>query len=754
MINSYENILHPKYQESVKKAKEAGYSDEEIQEFLLKKQDSKYSEGVKKAKEAGYTDQEIDEYLSGSNVQKQEPVNQEQQTQKHERSFGEKAGRVAGQFALGAAQSNPLGMAYDVGTALEGSKGGQFSRFKQGLSSRLEDLAEKKYYSQDSFTDEDQAELDQVMEQVKDPIKHFEPQDIDVGIEGLVNKATGIDTEPEGFLEKASRWYSYIRNPKNLKDVKNILTSPGKLIKAILPGGKEAARSGGAAAAWEFAEEGNLGPIGQIAASIGGDLAGASTFGSAKGLIQLAKNPKASLADVISFITPDKKRALLRDISESFKKSGIEPNLGTITDNDLIRMVESRVAQSALLGSDYREMFGKIKDQILTEYDSLANNIGEYKAYSHHEAGQALQNMAKKVKDVESSNIRELYEKSRNLVKEGESTSAGKLDKHIDNTLKNIQPGSVKSGEQSKVVTTLENLRKDIQLDGKGNKSIGLVEAMNNKIALNDLINYETQGGAKKLLRGLVSEIDRTLISHAPKNKKFVDYYIASNKEFSKHAKEFRNKNINDILFSQKPEQLLNKMNTVQGVKDIEKVLSKNPEARQLWDELKRFKFDDLVQKHLVDGANQQIKYGTFPKFMEKGKNREVIKSIMDPASFNRLETLQKNVGYLNDSMKKFYNPSGTANVGVDVSIGVGLVTKAIYDIGHLMNGNPWPLVKTGVGVTAILKSKKLLTDPQFLRLTEEAVTASKSGSKKRMQGAFDALIPYVNSKMNEDEKE
>src|SRR3990167_2444870 len=104
-------------------ARQAGYSDEEIMSHLS---ESTPSFDVQGAIQSGYTPQEINQHLS---------------TYKPKRSKVEKTGRIAGQFALGAAENALL--PYELAAAPLANKQAQTIANKQNVMEDIERLTEQ-----------------------------------------------------------------------------------------------------------------------------------------------------------------------------------------------------------------------------------------------------------------------------------------------------------------------------------------------------------------------------------------------------------------------------------------------------------------------------------------------------------------------------------------------------------------------------------------------------------------------------------
>ena len=197
--------------------------------------------------------------------------------------------------------------------------------------------------------------------------------------------------------------------------------------------------------------------------------------------------------------------------------------------------------------------------------------------------------------------------------------------------------------------------------------------------------------------------------------------------------------NISSILKAEDPTQLINKMNSIQGIRNLDRVFSKTPQGKKIFENLKRSKLEDVIGSKLVDSTTQQAKLGTFSKLLDKGKNRELIKEILSPDAFKRLEKLQKNAGRLANSVEKFYNASKSGAVAADAAV----IATGMSDFASLLMGNPWPLLRLGSGVFATKKLSNLLSDPKFLKLTEEAILASEKSGEKEMINSFLLLKPY-----------
>ena len=295
-----------------------------------------------------------------------------------ERTNLEKAGRLATQFGIGTAENALLG--YEIGVLPLALPGGQEA---------LGDLFTKDVLSEIYPSEEEGKQIS--------PRELREP--INLGVRGLLEKATGLDLHPEGFLEKAVGWLGFLKDPKKgyqaAKDISKLATSPKEVLKIVAPGTKTL-RSLGAAEGLQLAEDGQLGPLGTITAAVIGDIVGHTP----KGIKYIVQNPKEVIAGVTDFVTMNKnKKMIAKQISEDFKKSGLTVDAGTLTQSPLVQMIQARVAQSGLSGEAQQNFMQNLSQQIVREYSGIMDQIGEIRFENNFQASEAIKD-ALRVQEV------------------------------------------------------------------------------------------------------------------------------------------------------------------------------------------------------------------------------------------------------------------------------------------------------------------------------------------------------------------
>jgi len=645
--------------------------------------------------------------------------------EKPKKSKLEKAGRIAGQFAMGAAENALL--PYELAAAPLANRQSQTIANKQNVMEDIERLTEQKQTG--VWDKQDQELLDHLVDQIKNPEKMDQyVKTADIGIRGLTEKATGLDLHPEGFVEKAANWMGFIKNPKNISNLTKSGFKSKDIVKTILPTGTDFARGIGAGAALELAEQGEFGPIPSMLAAVVGDLVG----GGAAGVLKSVSQPRKTLTKAAEYFTAKEKIDLQKEIIQDFRDAGIQADIGTITNNNYIKSIQAKLSQSGLTGNALDEFRLKLTNDVKEQYKKLADELGNSRFNTHFEAGEAGKEYITAIRDAEKQRIGDLYSKARErleFVGDKAKINPINLAVKINDIEHALRPGTVKSAEQKAVLDVLDKLKNNIYEEKGKLKSVSVMDLLNNKTALNDIINYEVQGGQKQLLKSLVHDLDKEILNYGKKDTEFLKSYHKANKDFATHAKDFRNDNINRILTSRDPMVLMNKMNTIQGIRDIDKALKYTPEGRQLFNDLKRFKFDDMIGRKMTDNVSEQLKTGTFSNLLKNPKDKQLVKEMLGEKAFSKLVKLQKVTGKIAEAGQKFLNASKSGTTLIDAS----LIGSAFHDLSAFLSGNPWSLLKTAAGYTSVRYITKLMADPVFLKGVEDAILASSKNDISKL---------------------
>ena len=658
----------------------------------------------------------------------------------------DKSNRLISQAAIGGIQHAAL--PYDLaqlGAKKLAEKTAPYE-YRNTLLDEMEGLLEQKRIGQ--WDDNDKLRYEYILDMLNNPDKmegHFmtELPSMDVG--SLIEKggdSVGVDLRPKTIDEMALRWANFIKDPKKAGQLlKEGVTSQnvGKVMQALIPSPKEALRGAGAATALQFAAENDFGPMGTLFALAIGDTIPGMAAGGLKGLAAFAKNPaeainsareglKRTAAKGATVFTSAEKKAMQQQIINDFREAGVQADLGTITGSRLFQQMQNVLEQSGLTGQALQEFRKNMTDNFVAKYKEIADTLGEDIFQSKFEAGSTLREALTEARDLEQGTYRKMYEKARSLGDEVDVNT-----QPIINTIEDIetemQPGAFKSPEQQLVLRTLQEIKNALPKPTEADGSFATIPAsdlINTKIGLQDIIDYEAQGGAKQLLKQVVKEIENSITRDANKNPEFAKQWTEANKLFGEHAKLFRGKTLKPIFNIGDPAQAINKMNTVNGVKQIREALKRLPNGQEVFNELARYKLADIIDKNLVDSTTHQLKFGTFSKLLQKGQNREVVKELLGREAFGKLEKLQNAAGRIAETGQKFFNSSRSGVYVKDMAF-AGIAMKAAAAV---LSGNPWPLTKVLSTLGGSRQLAKLISDPKFLRLVEDSILSKNQSTR------------------------
>ena len=201
-----------------KKAKEDGYSDKEILDFLGEKHPKFDLRGAEKS---GYSSPEIIQFLSES--------------QRDNRSGAEKSARLGAQYGLGLADRALAPLA--ISSSVLGSEKAQHAELRKHVFEDLERLAEKKQTG--DWDEQDEQLFQYLQDQIKHPEKLKEHvKTVDISPSGLLEssaKGLGYDVSPEGGLEHVSRFLGGLTP----KEWFNAAKSLGGLAKKSFPSSRK-----------------------------------------------------------------------------------------------------------------------------------------------------------------------------------------------------------------------------------------------------------------------------------------------------------------------------------------------------------------------------------------------------------------------------------------------------------------------------------------------------------------------------------
>lgn len=749
-------------QEKIEKARSSGFSDEQIQAYLINKQveqeaqPQQIDEKIAKAKEAGFSDEQIQAYLMNKQVEQEQPP-------EYQKGLTNKAVRLAGQGTLGLIENAALPLAIPGAISQVIGEFSQPQLQRQEIFKEIEDLITKKQLV--GLSDEEENQLKTFKDFIENPdrlndLNKPNPKLFDIGSvieEGA--KLAGVDLSPKTADEMALRWLGFIKNPAKLQKV---ITNPlnvknlKEMGKALIPSGSEIAKSGAAGYALSQAAYGQFGPTGTLIALALSQAIPDLVKGGVKGAINIFKDPQKYVARALNSFKSSDAKAVQKQIIEDFKKAGIQADIGTLSNKNFVKWIQSTLAQSGLTGEPLEKLKKQISENFVQQYKEIAETLGQEKLLSKYDAGEVMREASNLAKNLTSEQASTLYKEARQTGKNLEFNS-DLIVQEIDSILKSINPGNIKSTETSSMISKLKDMRSKLSVSVKETREIkGLKKLiqdpklgqyakqqlrkrlrkaekslqkskkssanslMNDRVELNKIIKHETQGGMDKKLYGVIDSIDRTLEKSS--NKNFVNQFKKANKNFERTAKIYRNKTLNEAIFSENPAQLTSLLNSVDGLRKIEAALKPLPRGDEIFRSLKRYQIEQMIGKNMRDSVTHQLKFGTFAKLLEKKQNREVLQEILGKTQLRRLENIMKASGRIEESAQKFFNASKSGSYGKDAAVGI----KIMYDFINIFNGNPFPFIRSLTMLSSAKRLAKLMSDPEFIKRFEQIAMESK----------------------------
>lgn len=362
------------YNLKINQAFDAGYDEEAVFEHLASK--PHFQQTVSDLRRQGLSDEEIYAELTGK------PVEEVQ------RSLVERGVRLPLFVALGRLQSKT--MPYDISMWPQASKEAQNVALRENLQDDVDRL--RQYEAMGVADEEDLILLRDLEQKLEDPRRTLkDAQAKDLTTRALIENLTGLELKAETPLEHAANWYGFIKDSdKIIAGTRLILSgglSPQQIIKAAVPG-KDLLRSLGAGTALHMAEENQLGPIGTLAAAIIGDVAGLGVTDAARYL----QSPKAAFAKSVGAMgkKANSTKAWKQDLVKAAKDFDIPLDAGTLTDSNIVKFLQTKAMQSSFSGEHIENLRKNMSDSIMREYQKIAEQAGPIRYASNDQAASAI----------------------------------------------------------------------------------------------------------------------------------------------------------------------------------------------------------------------------------------------------------------------------------------------------------------------------------------------------------------------------
>jgi hypothetical protein len=177
---------------------------------------------------------------------------------------------------------------------------------------------------------------------------------------------------------------------------------------------------------------------------------------------------------------------------------------------------------------------------------------------------------------------------------------------------------------------------------------------------------------------------------------------------------------------------------TVEGIRRVKKALNLTPEGKELFNKLARFKLSEMIDRSMMDNLGENIKLGKFSGLLKTSKSEAIVRELVGPEAFKRLQLLQKNAGRLAASAEKFYNASKSGTTIADIAT-VGSLMTGIF------TGNPFMALTAASAIGGMQIAGRLLTDVKFLKYLEQAALTN---NKQKFMDLLKLMQPLVEEAM------
>jgi len=186
------------------------------------------------------------------------------------------------------------------------------------------------------------------------------------------------------------------------------------------------------------------------------------------------------------------------------------------------------------------------------------------------------------------------------------------------------------------------------------------------------------------------------------------------------------------------PEQVMEMMNTVDGIRKMKKAMSLTSEGRELFDKLSRFKLSEMIDKKMMDKVGENIKLNKFSGLISSSREQAIVRELIGDESFKQFKKLQGLGSRISASQEKFFNASKSGTTVVDVGLAGSMMVG-------LFTGNPFLMLKAGLGIGGIAIPAYLLGNAEFLKLLEKSILTD---NKKVFMQLLEEMKPHVQKAM------
>lgn len=448
---------------------------------------------------------------------------------------------------------------------------------------------------------------------------------------------------------------------------------------------------------------------------------GGKGIGKAAGLLrgkgtELAGEAAAKIANV-------KPEQIKQGVIEAAERLGINPEelpMSAQIDNPFIQGIESRVRASSLSGKSLQKQLEGTGEKLKGTFDDIGSQLSQRQELLPSAISQEAINSLKRIEEKGEETYRKYYAESSKAVPQGAKIPdrfQNPINRVIDSTLKKLK-SDLGTPAKDTLFARLSRLKKS--WEGITPSVEQVIEA---KKDLNQVIKYEVKGGVDKMLEPLAGVLRQSLQSYGKTNPSFLFRFNEAERLFEENSKTFRkNPMIRSLAKGEAPEQIINKMGTVKGIRDLGKVLNRTPEGKESFDALKKYRLENLIGSKLLNKEGK-ISWGNASGMLKNPKIRDQVIELVGPKNYGNLKDIVKVAQGVEEGLRKFLNTSGTATAHFDMALLVQVPLKAM---SQLFSGRPIAAVKTMSWLIAPRILSNLMSNPKFIDSVKKAAHASK----------------------------
>lgn len=595
----------------------------------------------------------------------------------------------------------------------------------------------------------------------------------------LVDEISGTDlgSQPQG---KAYQDVGRFMAPNFLiPGVGGYASSAAKGVKALAKNlGREAVMATGASTALnatpEIFEEGTGA---RLAEDIGKSMIGGSAALKAPGLLKSLTKPVQSTKNVLAkgasrFLTPDESflaKAAKHDIEVPLNVGAHSGPANFVANNYLKTMFSSKKYNDFLKNSD-ESVIKAVKKHI----DELGTTD-----LKPHEASSLYAQALKEDEKVLRKKSSKRYAQAEKMLDKSEAIVP-------KNTIKSLQSGPVRdllsnlspSSSQKKVMDRIKDIsdklipsEKDLPASFlkshghneklvkaalkslKSSKNVNAKDLINLRKSLLETLHYEPDiRGSEAFLSRIVKDLDKD-ISRIP-NTGFLEKHREANQFFKENiGQRFRKDLAISVMKGESPRDAFNLMNSVDNIKQFQKISGETDRGKELFNALKKAKVRDIMKSSVEGGLESgNIKNASFSNLFKKGEGRnELLQELLGKKSYDNLSEIAEVADQFAKDGRQLLNTSGTAHVASDLNASKEVakqVTKNLaYIFGTAAGGYSAAGLTGAIGaVGAPYVVSNLMSDPKFINAARAYAIARKNGQEKYANTLLKKLVPMTNA--------